>query len=152
MGIQTGAIEIALEPGGDFQLQPNGDLVLAIDAPGNPIATQQRLYRLLTTNPRAYNSAGQPISAPDDIFNPSYGAGLPALVGQPITTALLAQIEATILNALLNDPSVASNPAPQVTVSQSGTNEIVVGPIVVTAVSGQVYTIPSFTLSASAVS
>lgn len=147
MAVVSGAVEVYLAAGGDFELQANGDLVLAIDSGGSVTATEQRLYRLLTTNPRRFNDAGQPVSIPDDVFNPTYGAGLPALVGQPITAALIAQVKATILNALLNDPSISANPAPTVPVAPYGTSMLIVGPITCMAVSGQIYTIPSFPLS-----
>lgn len=136
MSVVTGAVEISLAPGGDFQLQPNGDLVLAIDTNGATPATQQRLYRLLTTNPG------------DDLFNPQYGAGLPALVGQPTTAASIAQLRAKILSALLSDPSVASSPAPSITIQPVGTNALRIS-ITCYGVNGQIYTIPSFVLTSN---
>lgn len=138
--------EIFLDYGGDFFQQSNGDLVLATNSLGDPIATIQRIYRLLFTNPRAFLD-GAPTSMPDDVFNPDWGAGLPSVVGSMVTTQLLAAIQTRILQALSTDPTIAQTPAPTVAISQVSTTEIEVGPIVCYGISGNVVTVPSRRLS-----
>lgn len=131
--------EIDLDFGGDFSLQANGDLLLAQNSTSSTIATQQRLQRLLLSCPYI---AGLN-RAPTDIFHRTYGAGLPNLVGQPVTAAFTANIQAVITKALLADPTVASiqtisvNPIPG---QQTGTNGIVVN-IKLTASSGKPLTL-----------
>lgn len=76
-------VEFWLEPGGDFEQLPNGDIRLAYDDDTHSDATRQRIVRTLLTNPRIVVN-GLAVSSPDDIFAPDFGAGLPALVGQSI--------------------------------------------------------------------
>jgi hypothetical protein len=83
--------------GGDLQVSANGDIVLAADAS----LWQQRILRRLLTNLQDY------------IWQPDYGAGLGAFVGQPASEAV---IEATIRNQLVLEPSVAQMPPPTVAV------------------------------------
>ncbi len=143
----AGNVEIWLEPGGDFIQTENGDLLLAIDTANSADASRQRIQRLLLTNPRLVADDGTPVSTPDDLFNPDYGAGLPALVDQPITTAFLAQLQARILNALGNDPTIAQSPSPVVNVTQNGGTVNV--SLVATTVTGLPVVVPSLPLSGS---
>jgi hypothetical protein len=131
----TGAVEAYLDYGTDLALQANGDLLLAVDNANLTTATVQRIMRLLNTNPALYNDAGIYISAPEDVFNPTYGAGLPAEIGQMITPAFTADIQARIVNALNYDPSIAAHPDPVVTVTQPNISTILVS-IQCTAVNG----------------
>jgi len=84
--------------GGDLQLGPTGDLLL-VD--GTTLG-QQRVLRRLLTNPGDY------------IWNLSYGAGLPAMVGQP---ANARAIEAIIRAQISQESVVATTPAPVVLVN-----------------------------------
>lgn len=87
--------DIAHVIGQDLQLGPTGDLVV-VDGDGE---TRQRiLHRLLT-------SAGM------YIWQLSYGAGLPALIG---SVASQQQITAIIRAQMAYEPSVAASPEPQV--------------------------------------
>lgn len=106
--------------GGDFVLTAQGDVQLVSDSNASTVATTERLLRLLLTNPRLFGSSGQPIGRPDDRFNPTYGSGVKALVGEPITQQLLFGIRTRILSALSQDPAVAANPAPTVNVTDQG--------------------------------
>jgi hypothetical protein len=115
---RNGSVEIWLEPGGDFVQTDNGDLLLAINTPQSADATNQRLTRLLSTNPRLIGDNGRPISAPDDLFNEDWGAGEPAMIDQPMTPAFVAGLQARVMAAVLSDPTIAPTPAPQIDVSQ----------------------------------
>jgi len=118
------ATEIFLAPGGDFMQADNGDFILAVDTSQSAIATIQRLTRLLTTNARLTDSAGNPVSSPGDLFHPDYGASEPALVDQNVTQTFIADLQARILNALAKDPTIVQNPAPVVTVTLVNTSTV----------------------------
>lgn len=95
------ASDLAHFYGQDLNVAASGDL-LAVD--GVTKGTQRVLRRLLT-NPLGY------------IFEPTYGAGLPAKIGQPISgNAITALIRAQ----MLLESAVARTPAPIIIVSQSG--------------------------------
>ena len=155
----TGNVEVALPWNGDFSLQANNDLVLALDPIGAPLATTQRVTRLLYTNPRIPNAAGTGyLSAGDDMFHPSYGVGLPARVGsmfpggvvanrQQISSALAA-IQAMAARGLSTDPSILQNPPPTASVNPDATNisQVDVN-ITCSALNGQVIVVPSLPVS-----
>lgn len=141
-----GNVEVSLTAGGDFSLASNGDLVLAVDVPNDPAATEQRIIRLILTNPRIQLADGQ-FTTPDDICNTDYGSGARALVGQPITDSLERAFQARIFKALSEDPTIASSPVPTVLVTRTGTYTVSVS-IKCFAVTGEVIVIPSLALSA----
>lgn len=89
--------DIAHQYGSDLSLGPGGDLALAA---GDTLG-QQRVLRRLLTNPA------------DDLWNPSYGAGLAQLVGQP---ANAARIRAVIRSQMFQEAAVAASPAPSIDV------------------------------------
>lgn len=68
--------DLAHVPGQDLALTPSGDLQLV----SNQMTTQQRLIRRLLTPTGSY------------IWHTQYGAGLPLLVGQPISEQQVAGI------------------------------------------------------------
>lgn len=70
------------------------------------VAGQMRVLRRLLTNPGDY------------VFNPTYGAGLPAFVG---TTTDVAKITALIKSQMLLESVVAQTPAPVITVGPGPT-------------------------------
>jgi hypothetical protein len=115
--------EIWLEPGGDFVQEANGDLKLAVDSSTSTDATRQRLYRTLMTNPRIIAANRVPVSAPDDLFHPDFGAGLPALVGQEIRF-VVNQAQARIRRWLSVDPTIAQDPSPSIDVQQVGIGSV----------------------------
>lgn len=91
--------------GQDLQLGPTGDLAV-VDGSAE---TQQRiLHRLLT-------------SAGTYIWQLSYGAGLPALVG---SVASLQQIAAIIRAQMAYEPAVALSPEPQVMLTDVAPTEV----------------------------
>lgn len=94
--------------GSDLQLAANGDLLTV----SSVAESRQRVLRRLLTNPGDY------------IWNLSYGAGLPAQVGQlGDQTAMAALIRAQ----MYLEPSVIHDPEPQVSVStfQTGLNALI---------------------------
>lgn len=139
-----GNVEVWLDANGDFVQTENGDLQLAVDTPYEATATMQRIGRLLTTSPRSTDASGAPI-APGDIFNPTYGAGEPQLVDQPITASFMAALQARILNGLLSDPTIAQVPTPTVVVTQVGTTTVQVS-IIAKTVTGAPVIIPSLVI------
>lgn len=140
----VGSCEVALPAGGDIQLQPNGDWVLAQDTLATSDATEQRLIRLILTNARFVDPNGN-ATMPDDICNPTYGSSARALVGQPMTDAIIGTLRANITSAISKDPTIAASPSPIVSVTRTATFTITVSVQVVT-VTGQVVVIPSLAL------
>jgi len=65
-------------------------------------ATQQRILRRLLTNPGAY------------LWQPDYGAGLPAFVGQTLD---IAAVTGAIQSQLLLESAVAADPMPVISVT-----------------------------------
>jgi hypothetical protein len=89
--------------GNDLTASTTGDF-LTVSA---TVRGQQRVLRRLLTNPGDY------------IFEPTYGAGLPAFLGQPIDTE---KITAVIRAQMLLEDSVAPTPSPVITVAQIGSD------------------------------
>jgi phage baseplate assembly protein W len=129
-----GNVELWLPANGDFSLNPNGDLKLAVDTANTSDATSQRLVRLMLTSPRQ-----APNINADDPFNPDYGAGLPSAVGS-VDPNIASDITARISQALLNDPSVST--IQSITVSPNS-NGLVSVQVVVVATNGQIVVLPS---------
>lgn len=140
-----GNVEIALDYGGDFSLDEQGNIALVIDTYDNPAATQQRVTLMVMTNPTLYDDNGTPIARADDMFNPTYGAGLRLAVGQDITPTLISGIRARIMAALAADPGIASVPAPTVDVTDED-NAILLVSISCDTVTGQSVTVNNLPL------
>jgi hypothetical protein len=142
------SIEVALPYGGDFSLDATGDLLLVEDGNGAYPALQQRIIQMLLTSPQIKDSNGNPIpGSADDMFNPTAGAGLRRAVGNVENNALLAEIEARMIEGLSKEPDVAPYPAPQI--------EFVVYPngvvcnLTFATVDGQVIALPPIPLTPS---
>jgi phage baseplate assembly protein W len=86
------------EMGGDLLLSGTGDLAVAEAAEWG----RQRVLRRLLTNPGDY------------LWAPSYGAGLPAMVGQPANEARMAAVTRA---QMLQEGAVARSPMPAVNVT-----------------------------------
>src|SRR5277367_3642120 len=84
--------------GGDVQVSANGDLLTA----SSLSLSQQRILRRLMTNPGDY------------IWHPKYGAGLPAMIGQPINAATVQSI---VTGQMYLERSVVQVPPPVVNVA-----------------------------------
>src|SRR5271155_3821108 len=91
--------------GSDLVLSPTGDLASVV----NPALGLQRVLRRLLTNPGDY------------IWNLTYGAGLPAMVGQIVN---VPAIQGLITSQMLREAAVAQSPLPQVTVSTDNKGEV----------------------------
>ena len=89
--------------GNDVSVGPTGDVAMAS---GDALTRQRVLRRMLT-------------SVGDYIWQLSYGAGLPGMVGQ---TQKISATKAIIRSQIFNEPSVATSPEPviNVTADQSG--------------------------------
>ena len=85
--------------GNDLSPSASGDLSTV----QGTLLGQQRVLRRLLTNPGDY------------IFQPTYGAGLPRLVGQPLDVSAVVGL---IRSQILLVSAVAQVPAPQITVTQ----------------------------------
>lgn len=149
---QTGNVEIDLPWGGDFSLQANGDLVLAIDQPGNPRATTQEVMRLLYTNPRQQDANGNYYSSGDDFFHPDWGVGIPSKVGKMFSSiaapqqlnGLIAQIQAAATKGLRSLASIAQSPTPTVVTQPDANNPSQVDlQIVCQTQTGLIVTVPA---------
>jgi phage baseplate assembly protein W len=85
--------------GSDLQRGNTGDLM--------PVSStergQQRIIRRLLTNPGDY------------IFQPDYGAGLPAYIGQTVD---MGKILSLIRSQISLEDCVAQTPAPEITIKQ----------------------------------
>ena len=86
--------------GNDLTISPSGDIATS-DGPA--LGLERVLRRLLTM-------------AGDYIWQPDYGAGLPAAVGQ---VAQPARIKAVIRAQMLQENAVARTPPPQISVTSS---------------------------------
>jgi hypothetical protein len=141
--------DVAQPYGADFAITYNGDLALVQDTLQDPAATRQQLERLVLTSPTLQDVDGLAIGRPDNLFDGSYGAGMPVAVGEPITPALLHGIEARILQGIAQMPSVAQSPLPVVTVTQGSPpyQNAVFVTIECQTVSGQTVTVPSLALN-----
>lgn len=143
MASPLGNVEFDQAWGQDFILTPQGDLKVINDRDDNGRATQQRIERLIMTCPTLKDASGNKLARADDIFNPNYGAGVRRAVGSLITNDLINRITSQIIAGLSADPGIAQNPPPSVSVSDGGNGLLIVGPIQVTTVIGQVVTVPS---------
>ncbi len=90
--------DIAQWFGNDLSVGPSGDLAVATGS----FEVKQRILRALMTVPGDY------------IWYLGFGAGLPAMVGQPANPQRTAAI---IRAQVLADPGVAMSPPPRVAVS-----------------------------------
>ena len=117
--------DVAHVMGQDLQLDATGDLAM-VDGDAE---TQQRVLHRLLTSMGTY------------IWQLSYGAGLPALVG---SVASQQQIAAIIRAQMAYEASVASSPEPQVVLTSGTLTEVSATITYTDSVSGrtQILTLP----------
>jgi len=129
---------------GDIVLSATGDFVVLVDTAANPVASAQRLNRIILTNPIQYDQYSNPIGRPDDIFNPWLGSGIRALLGLPLTPNLTTKIQNQLGAAIAADPNYATTPLPviQPYVDGTGDGQILLY-VQVTTILGYVVTLPS---------
>jgi hypothetical protein len=82
----------------DLAVAPSGDIATA----SGPSITQQRLLRRLLTSPGEY------------IWQPDYGAGLAAFIGQPVDPRRIAAI---VRGQIFKEAAVARTPEPVIDVA-----------------------------------
>lgn len=132
-----GNIEVSISNNGwngDCSQDATGDVVLAIDVDNNPIASEQRMYRLFMTNPG------------DDIVSSFWGGGLRKHVGKNITSNLIGEIEYDLIDSLQVEDTLVNDPPPSVTVQNMGNSVVQIG-CKATSKNGYVVTVPAFPLS-----
>lgn len=146
----SAAVEVALIWGGDLTIQANGDLLLSFDTPGNPEATFERVLRIVMTNPTQYDASGNPISPPDYLSHPNFGAGVRGSIGEPFVPALTDGIVTRVRSALAADPYIASDPAPKVNFTQLDyqTWQLIVECY---AITGAPFVLPAFAITPSGI-
>jgi len=112
-----GFIDVLLPYGGDISFTPDGDVQLVADTSLTTDASYQLVVRVVMTTPRLFDVDGVAIGRADDLFNPDWGGGLPAITGEPDTPTLRNGVSSRILAALALVPTIATTPAPSVTVN-----------------------------------
>lgn len=96
--------------GTDLTQSATGDLL----AVAGSTQGSQRVLRRLLTNPALFDSSGNVTIPGDYIFHPSYGAGLPRMVGDTVN---IPKITGVIRGQIFLESSVSRNPAPVITVT-----------------------------------
>ncbi len=149
-----GSISLDCPYNGDFTITPQGNLLLAQDTLDDPVASYQRLQRLILTNPTARDAQQNAIGRADDLFNPEYGSGVRATISKPgngvLVPAIIAGIVARVQNAIAQDAGFAKDPAPIVKVSivkVPTVGSVLTLFVSVKTVSGVIVTIPSLPLT-----
>lgn len=84
--------------GNDLTLSSTGDLQTV----SGSVKGEQRVLRRLLTNPL------------DDIWNPTYGAGLAEFVGEALSSELFTKIKSRISSNIFQESCVSKNPAPEI--------------------------------------
>lgn len=141
----NGTVEWQWPWGGDLVQLPNGDIATVQDTYGSPDATIQRLEVLVMSIPTLKDDDGNAIGRADDVFNPDYGSGAPALVGESITIDVISSMQSRIEKALKGDPGIAPVPAPVVSIVDGGGGALNVT-ISGNTTTGQPFTTPAFPL------
>jgi len=112
--------------GDDLSLSASGDILTVAQGTG---LTKQRILRRLLTPQGGY------------IWELPYGAGLPALIGRPVTPM---DIKNAIRAQIFNEATVAKAPEPVITVNGAANGTFTVTIAYTDAVSGQpqILTVP----------
>lgn len=114
--------DLALVFGTDLSVDSTGDLLVTDGTDEG----EERIMRRLLTNAQEY------------IWNATYGAGIAAFLGQPMSTV---RIQAVIQAQMLQEAIVAQNPPPVVTVTGQKDGTCVVSIQYADAYSGQPVTL-----------
>lgn len=128
-------MDIFVEFATDFLLTATGDIVAA-EAWDE---VRQRIERRILTNPASEQDNGTPIPA-DYIFDPDYGLGARAAVGNTFTQQMIAAFENRIYQGVMVDQGVNNTVPPVITVRQVNPQSVEFD-IAVTLASGQANTI-----------
>lgn len=106
-------LDLYLEWNDDFIVTPSGDLQTAVGWD----QVRERILRRLLTNSQQTLPNGR-MTVPDYIWDPSYGFGAGALVGQNITVDFINDLARRVTRACYADVSVATDIPPSVTYIQ----------------------------------
>ena len=113
MGTVAINADLFCEFGEDFLLDAGGDLISAIGWD----LTRQAIEYFILTNPQLNGQNNTPIPA-DNIFDPTYGLGARADIGEPFDAATIAQIEQKLYEGIMNSPNVDPEIPPTITYTQ----------------------------------
>lgn len=138
------AVEVDLPWGGDFTYDATGDLVLAT----GDNAIRERLIRMILTSPNLVVD-GVAIGFADDIYHPTWGAGLRAQVGETMNATQQNALAGRIRQQLAADASVATSPPPSVAYSTSGNAMFL--KVTYYDTNGQKQVLPTFSLTPAGV-
>lgn len=124
--------------GQDFYLDWNGDFILtatgSIQAAVGWDRIRQRIIRRLITNSFQQLPSGRWTTS-DYVFEPDFGLGMGAMVDNPFGEQLLAQLEARINRAVLEDDNIDSSVPPSVKFFKNPPNQLFIA-ITVTLIGG----------------
>jgi hypothetical protein len=94
----------------DLTIGATGDLQIA----DSVLESQQRILRRLMTNQTQYDVDGNVIAPGDYLWHPTYGAGLPRMIGNVFD---IEAVTALIRSQMYMEASVVQQPAPNITVT-----------------------------------
>ena len=97
--------DLALVFGNDLTVDATGD-ISTVDGTEEGV---ERILRRLLTNQKEY------------IWNPTYGAGLPLFIGEPVNAS---RIQAVVRRQMLLESIVARDPPPVITVTAHADNSV----------------------------
>lgn len=108
-----------LKADGDLVLTDTGDILLAEGWD----EVEQRIIRIAVTNPLTRSVTGR-LTAPEYPYDPKYGLGLPAKIGEVITDEDLAIVDSIVRDAILGDIDVDKSIEPTIIVTAFKDNVI----------------------------
>ncbi len=110
-----------LDWGGDFQIGTNGGIIQA----NGWDEVRQLVSRAILTNSLATLPSGQ-VVPPDYFFEPSFGAGLGAYVGQDMNQSQLTALTGSINTQILSLPQVDGTKPPTISFTSLPNNGMLV--------------------------
>jgi|SRR5271165_5269153 len=105
--------DLYCEFGDDFRLDAGGDLISSVGWD----LTRQAVEYFILTNPQLTGQNNTPIAA-DDIFDPSYGLGARADIGQTYDAGTISDIEQKLYEGIMNSPNVDPEVPPVISYTQ----------------------------------
>ena len=105
--------DLYCEFGDDFQLDAGGDLISSVGWD----LTRQAVEYFILTNPQLTGQNNTPIAA-DDIFDPAYGLGARADIGQTYDAGTISDIEQKLYEGIMNSPNVDPEVPPVISYTQ----------------------------------
>lgn len=127
--------DISLDWNGDLPITPSGSIQMAVGW----TRVRQRIIRRIISNPARILPDGT-FTAADDVFAPTFGAGLGSLVDQTFNQDFEAELERRIAQGVLEDVDVDSTVPPSIIFQRPNPSTLVIV-IGVTLKTGQAGTI-----------